>query len=78
MLYVGEALDLVKRLGSSHSSIPNWNYFRYNVLPDHLSSYRVALERMLIRDLATLLSNNKGIDTINISGYRLANEKIDK
>jgi hypothetical protein len=78
LLYVGEALDLVKRLNSSHSSIPNWNYFRYNVLPDHLSSNRVMLERMVIRDVATLLSNNKCIDTINISGYRLANEKIDK
>jgi hypothetical protein len=32
-LYVGEASDLVKRLTQAHSSIPNWDYFRYNVLP---------------------------------------------
>lgn len=31
--YVGEAADLIKRLKQPHASIPNWNYFRYNVLP---------------------------------------------
>jgi len=38
---------------------------------------RIAIERMLIRDLAGLLQNDQ-IDTLNISDYRLANERIDR
>jgi hypothetical protein len=78
LVYAGEARDLVTRLSQPHPSIPNWDYFRYSVLPDNLAQYRVALERMFIRDLAGLLPNKKGVQVISIEGFRLANDKVDK
>ena len=35
------------------------------------------IERIIIRDYATLLSNKKGIKSKNISKYKLVNDKID-
>ena len=78
LLYVGEAIDLVKRLSQNYPSIPNWNYFRYDVLPDVLADYRNTLERMMIRSYATIFENKKGVSSLSLSDYRLANEKIDK
>ena len=78
LLYVGEAKDLVKRLSSTHLKISKWDYFRYNALPDTLAPFRVVLERMLIRDFATLLMNKRDIPTIRISDFTLVNDKIDK
>jgi hypothetical protein len=78
LLYVGEASDLVKRLSQPHSTIPDWSYFRYNVIPDELSSYRIELERMMIRDLATLFVNCRGIESLDISDFKLTNDKIEK
>ncbi len=78
VLYVGEATDLVSRLNQPHPSIPHWDYFRYNVLPSELSPYRVSLERMLIRDLASFLPTKKSVSSLVISEYTLANDKIDK
>jgi hypothetical protein len=77
LLYVGEAQDMIKRLFQPYPTIKDWNYFRYSVLPDKLSPYRVMLERMLIRDLASLLKNKKDVKSISISDYSLANDKID-
>jgi hypothetical protein len=77
-IYVGEASDLISRLNQPHPSIPHWDYFRYNVLPNELAPYRVALERMFIRDLAAFLPSKKSMSTIVISEYKLANDKIDK
>jgi len=76
--YVGEAVDLIKRLNSNYPSIPHWDYFRYDVLPDVLASHRVTLERMMIRAFAALLPNKKHDSLICISDYKLANTKIDK
>jgi len=78
LFYIGEAKNLVKRLSQKYPSIPHWDRFRYDVLPDALESYRVTLERMLIRDFATVLSNKKQIPTLDLSDYELANDKIDK
>lgn len=78
LLYVGEAKDLIKRLSQPHPSIPHWDFYRYSMLPSHLAPFRVTLERMLIRDLAGLLPNKKGVQAINIDGFRFANDKIDK
>lgn len=78
LLYVGEASKLAKRLRQEHSSIKNWNYYRYNVLPNTINSeQRVMLERMLIRDFASLMESKSDINYLNISEYRLTNEKID-
>jgi len=78
LLYIGEATKLVKRLRQEHSSIKNWNYYRYHALPNTINSeQRLMLERMLIRDFASLMESKSDIYQINISEYRLTNEKID-
>lgn len=73
LFYVGEASKLVDRLKSQHSTIPNWNFFRYSVLPDEVAPHRKTLERMLIRDFASLLNDCPE----RISTYRLTNDKVD-
>ena len=79
LIYVGEARDIRKRLRSRYPSIPNWTHYRYDVLPSNTpDELRVAIERMLIRSYASLLKNKSGIDTKDISGYSLANDKIDR
>jgi hypothetical protein len=75
--YVGEAADLVKRLFQPHASIPDWNFFRYDVLPSELAPYRVILERMLIRDFAALLKNKRQVAFQQIADCELANDKVD-
>jgi hypothetical protein len=75
--YVGEAVDLIKRLVQSHTTIPNWDFFRYNVLPAELAPYRVAIERMLIRDFAAVLKNKRDISWQAISDCELANDRVD-
>lgn len=75
--YVGEAADLVKRLLQPHPSIPDWNFFRYDVLPPELAPYRVVLERMLIRDFASVLRNKRQVPSHEIGDCELANDKVD-
>jgi len=77
LVYVGEASNLTDRLRQDHPSIPEWEYFRYNVLPDEAAPHRKTLERMIIRDFASVLESKEDVDSIRISEYRLANEKID-
>ena len=78
LVYVGEAEDMVKRLTQPHPSITDWDYFRYNVLPDCLSPYRVALERMIIRDFACMFANKRDCKWQNLAGFQLSNDKVDK
>lgn len=75
--YIGEAADLVKRLTQPHTSIPNWEYFRYDVLPAEMGPHRVPLERMLIRDFAAVLKNRKEIPWRTIGDYELVNDRVD-
>lgn len=75
--YIGEAADLIKRLLQPHSSIPDWDFFRYDVLPSELAPYRIALERMLIRDFASILKNKRRIPSHGIGDCELANDKVD-
>jgi hypothetical protein len=75
--YVGEAVDLVKRLLQPHSSIPDWTFFRYDVLPPELAPYRLVLERMLIRDFAAVLKNKRQVPSHEIGDCELANDKVD-
>lgn len=78
LLYVGEAKDLRKRFSSGHTEIKNWDYYKYNVLPPSLASFRLAIERMIIRDVAALMDNSQSIPNFKITDYRLANKKIDR
>jgi hypothetical protein len=78
LLYVGEAKNLINRFRAGHDVIPNWDYFKYSVLPNDLACYRLEIERMLIKDMAALLENQSDTDQIKISNYKLVNRKIDK
>jgi hypothetical protein len=79
LIYVGEAKDIRKRLKQKYPSIPNWTHYRYDVLPKNApDNVRVSIERMVIRSYASLLENKSKVDSIEISNYRLANDKIDK
>ena len=79
LIYIGEAKDLKIRLSQQYKSIPNWNYYRYDVLPSSASDeIRLSIERMVIRSYASLLENKRKIPTKDISKYKLANDKIDK
>ena len=77
-LYIGETIDLKKRLNTKYPTIPNWNFFRYDVLPDELAVHREMIERMIIRQFASIMKNTKNIRTLETQTYRLVNEKIDK
>ena len=79
LIYVGEAKDLRKRLKQKYPSIPNWTHYRYDALPKNLpDNVRVSIERMVIRSYASLLKNKSNVESIEISSYSLANDKIDK
>ena len=78
LLYIGEAQDLVSRLSQPHSLIEDWNYFRYDVLPDSLSKFRVEIERMMIRDFASVFSNERGVKNFLGIDFKLVNKKVDK
>jgi len=76
LFYIGEAANLIDRLRQEHRSIAKWDYFRYDVLPDELFHHRKTLERMAIRDFASMFEN-KYVETIRISDYKLVNDRID-
>ena len=79
LIYVGEAKDLRKRLKQPYPSISNWTHYRYDVLPKECSDeIRVSIERMIIRSYASLLKNKSNVKSIEISTYKLVNDKIDK
>jgi hypothetical protein len=78
LLYIGEANNLVNRFNGGHPDIKDWTDYKYSVLPAVLSPYRLTIERMLIRDMASLMTNKQGIQKISISDYKLANRRIDK
>jgi len=78
LFYIGEAKDLIKRFNQGHTAIPNWNYYRYDVLPSLMENLRLEIEKMFIRDFATIFSNIENIPTLQLSDYKLVNRKIDK
>ena len=77
-IYIGEAESLNKRLKGSRTEIANWEYYRYDSLPNDLTkNQRLAIERLIIRTFASFLANAKGIPSMEISEFRLMNKKID-
>ena len=79
LIYIGEAKDLRKRLKQKYPSIPDWTHYRYDALPRQVSDkVRLSIERMVIRSYASLLKNKSDVDSIGISNFHLANDKIDK
>jgi hypothetical protein len=77
LLYVGEA-EHTKRIAQFRQELPDWDYYRIDVLPGWLTrQQRLEIERLIIRSFAAILTNNKNIPTKEISNYKLVNRKID-
>lgn len=77
--YIGEAESLLTRLRGNRDEIPNWTHYRFDSLPNGLTkTQRVAIERLLIRAFASFIPNSKGIDSMDISNYKITNKKIDR
>ena len=77
-IYIGEAESLIQRLNQNREVIKDWNYYRFDCLPEGLNrTQRVAIERLLIRTFASFFKNKKDIPTKDVSDFELANEKID-
>jgi len=78
-LYVGEAENLRARFSQDRHEIPGWTHYRYDRLPEGTSrEVRQSIERMAIRQLASLMENDGQISGMNISTYRLKNRRIDR
>ena len=78
-LYVGEAENLKARFSQARHEIPGWTHYRYDRLPEGTSrEVRQSIERMAIRQLASLMENDGQISGMNISTYRLKNRRIDR
>ncbi|MFT6030011.1 MAG: hypothetical protein ACI8O8_001754 [Oleiphilaceae bacterium] len=77
LIYIGEAKKLIPRFDNGHPDIKDWDYYKYNVLPESLEEHRLTIERMAIRDMASFLKNKADIPNVEISLYKLANRKID-
>ena len=80
---MGEAENLQQRLkGDGHPSIKNWTHYNYSALREIGSKskqkeVRLAIERWLISEMASMFKNTKNITSINLSDYTLTNTKID-
>lgn len=78
IIYIGEAESLIKRLNQEREEIKNWDFYRFDTLPDGLTKQqRVAIERLLIRTFASFFENSKNIPSMKVSDFILANKKID-
>lgn len=77
LFYIGEAGRLIQRFRAGHPSIKNWDFYRYDVLPEALREFRVILERMVIWNFAAVLPNKRDVKTMKISEFQLVNDKID-
>jgi hypothetical protein len=78
LFYVGEAEHLIRRLRAARDIIPNWNYYRYDMLPSVLAPFRLQIERMLISDVDSLLGHAAGGLPTRLSAFRLVNLKKDR
>jgi len=77
--YIGEAERMLRRFEQGHLGIKEWDYFRYDKLPEGFSKrQRISLERMLIRCFASILENSRNIPSMRISDFKLSNIKIDR
>lgn len=78
LFYVGEAVDLIARFRRGHAPIPEWTHYRYDLLPESLTSLRVTLERMIICDVDAILGGWTSEMPARPGGFRLVNSKIDR
>jgi len=82
-IYVGMAENLTKRVTENRPEIPQWTHYRYDSLPRAFDEkVRHAIEKMVIRSMASLFENNptngKKIDSKRISDYKLVNRQVSQ
>lgn len=78
LIYIGEAESLIKRLNQNRDVIKEWDFYRFDCLPEGLTkAQRIAIERLLIRTFASFFTNKKDIASMEVSEFCLSNEKID-
>ena len=80
-IYVGMAENVTKRVTENRPEIPGWTHYRFDTLPTVFdNNTRHAIEKMVIRSVASLLSNKptngQPISSMNISDYQLTNRQI--
>lgn len=75
-LYIGSAKKLKDRVVPGRSEIPNWNYFRYEIVNPEFSSLLRSIEYHSIANFARFLDNNANIGILDIgfSEYKLVNK----
>jgi hypothetical protein len=77
-IYVGEAESLTKRLKQERESIQDWDFYRFDTLPEGLSKrQRIAIERLIIRIFASFFESTSEVKSMKVSDFILANKKID-
>ena len=77
-IYIGETESLIERISSEREEIKNWNFYRFDSLPNGLTKkQRLEIERLIIRTFASFFKNDKGILSKEVSDYMLKNKKID-
>lgn len=77
-IYIGESESLIKRVSSTRNEIKSWDFYRFDSLPNGLTKkQRLEIERLIIRTFASFFKNSKGVNSMEVSDYKLKNKKID-
>lgn len=81
LLYIGKAENLGKRVkpGRRHQNMPeNWDLFKYDIIRPEFSNILKRIEDHTIRSFASVLKNNKGYPSLNLTNYKLVNSNWEK
>lgn len=76
LLYIGSAKRLKERVVPGREEIPNWNYFRYEIINPAFSNNLRGIEYHSITNFARFLGNNGNIKVLDseFSKYKLVNK----
>ncbi len=77
-IYVGKANRLGQRVRPGRPEIPGWDRFRYDVVRPQYAHLLGRIEENAIRTFASILRNKKGLSSLRVGGYTLANRNIPR
>jgi hypothetical protein len=81
LIYIGKAETLGNRVkpGVRHQKMPgDWDYFKYDIIKSEYSSLLERIEDHTIRSFASLLQNEQGYSSLNLSSYKIVNSNWKK
>jgi hypothetical protein len=81
ILYIGKAENLGKRVkpGRKHMEMPaDWDLFKYDIINTEYANILERIEDHTIRSFASVLKNNKGYSSLEVSSYKLVNKNWKK